>query len=69
MKTTGMVILIIGLIGLIVFGIQALGNSESFSLLGMDIAVSRANWTPVIISGLVTLVGIIMINSAKQARS
>jgi len=60
MRTAGIIIMIIGLIGVVIFGIQAFNDSESFSLLGLDIAVSSANWTPLIISGLVTVVGIIM---------
>lgn len=42
MKTIGIVLLILGIIGTVVFGIQALNDSESFSFLGMDIAVSSA---------------------------
>jgi hypothetical protein len=60
MRTVGIVLLVLGLIGLIVFGIQAMQDSESFSFLGMDIAVSTANWTPVIVSGIVAVVGLIL---------
>ena len=61
MKALGIILLLIGLIGTVVFGIQALNNSESFSFLGIDVAVSSANWTPVIISGVVALIGIIVL--------
>jgi hypothetical protein len=60
MKKIGIVLIIIGLIGLVFFGYQALQDSESFSFLGMDVAVSSADWTPVIISGVVAVVGIIL---------
>ncbi|NCA85024.1 MAG: hypothetical protein EOM83_05540 [Clostridia bacterium] len=60
MRVAGIILIVLGVIGLLVFGIQAANDSESFSLLGMDIAVSSANWTPVIISAAVTVVGIIM---------
>jgi hypothetical protein len=60
MRTVGIVLLVLGLIGLIVFGFQAMQDSESFSFLGMDIAVSTANWTPVIVSGIVAVVGLIL---------
>jgi hypothetical protein len=60
MRLAGIILIVLGVIGLLVFGIQAANDSESFSLLGMDIAVSSANWTPVIISAAVTLVGLIM---------
>ena len=67
MKTVGIVLLILGIIGVVVFGIQAMNDSESFSLLGLDIAVSRANWTPLILSGLVTLVGGLLTGMGKKA--
>jgi uncharacterized membrane protein len=67
MKTAGTVLLILGIIGLVVFGIQAIGDSESFQFLGMEFAMSSANWTPVIISVVILIVGIIMNRSAKTA--
>lgn len=60
-KTIGIVLSILGGIGCLIFGIQAAQNSESFSILGLDIAISSANWTPVIISGVILLVGIILL--------
>jgi hypothetical protein len=66
MKTAGIILLVLGIIGTIVFGIQAINQSESFSLLGVDIAVSSANWTPVIISAAVLVVGIILARSGKR---
>ena len=67
MKTVGIILLILGIIGVVVFGIQAINDSESFSLLGLDIAVSKANWTPLILSGLVTLVGGLLTGMGKKA--
>lgn len=66
MKTIGIILSILGGIGLIVFGLQALQDSESFSFLGMDIAVSSANWTPVIVSAIVLIVGLVMSSSARK---
>ncbi len=66
MKIAGIILTVLGIIGLIVFGIQAMNDSESFSLLGMDIAVSTANWTPVIISGVLTLIGVVVLATAKK---
>ncbi|MFO7825355.1 MAG: hypothetical protein R6V72_15560 [Cyclobacterium sp.] len=60
MKTAGIILLILGAVGTIVFGIQAMQDSESFSLLGMDIAVSSANWTPVIVSVVLLIIGLVM---------
>ncbi len=66
MKTAGIILLVLGIIGTIIFGIQAINQSESFSLLGVDVAVSSANWTPVIISVAVLVVGIILSRSGKR---
>lgn len=66
MKIAGIILTIVGLIGLIIFGIQAMNDSESFSFLGMDIAVSTANWTPVIVSGVVTLIGVVILATSKK---
>ncbi len=66
MKTTGMILLILGLIGVVIFGIQAINDSESFHLFGLDIAVSKANWTPLIMSGVVALIGLVAMATARR---
>lgn len=66
MRTLGLFLLIIGIICLIVFGIQAMNDSETFTLFGLDIAVSKANWTPVIISAIVTAVGAFIAIGTKR---
>ena len=65
MKIVGIILLVLGIIGCIFFGIQAAGDSESFSLFGADIAVSSANWTPLIVSAIVLVIGIFMSRSGK----
>ncbi|RKD91109.1 hypothetical protein [Mangrovibacterium diazotrophicum] len=66
MKIIGTILFIAGFIGIIFFGIQAINDSDSFNFLGLDVAVSSANWTPLIISGFVTLVGIILFQLRGQ---
>ena len=66
MKIAGIVLLILGIIGVVVFGIQAMNESESFSILGAKIAISTANWTPVIISAVVLIVGLILLAVKKK---
>lgn len=66
MRIAGIILLVLGLIGLAIFGIQALNDSESFSLLGIDVAVSEANWTPVISSGVVLILGLILMAVGKK---
>lgn len=66
MKAAGIVLFILGLAGVIIFGLQAMNNSETFSFLGIDVAVSSANWTPVFVSGLVLIVGFVMLAAKKK---
>jgi hypothetical protein len=65
MKILGVIILVIGLVGLVFFGIEAMNDSESFSLFGMDVAVSSANWTPVIVSVVVAIIGFFIMRKGK----
>ena len=66
MRTAGIVLLIIGIIGLLVFGIQTIQDTETFSFLGIDIGVSQANWTPVIISGIIFVIGIVLMSLNRK---
>lgn len=66
MKIAGIVLLILGIIGVVIFGIQAMNDSESFNVLGAEVAVSTANWTPVIVSGVVLIIGIILMAARKK---
>jgi hypothetical protein len=65
MRVAGIILLVLGIIGTLVFGIQAINDSESFSILGIDVAVSSANWIPVIISVVLLIAGLIMMRSRK----
>lgn len=67
MKIFGIILLIIGFIGCIIYGIQAVGDSESFTIFGVDVAVSKANWTPLIISAVILIVGVFLSRSGKTA--
>lgn len=66
MKIVGTIILVVGIVGTVVFGIQAIQDSESFSFLGLDVGVSSADWTPLIVSVIVLLVGAFMYNKGKK---
>lgn len=65
MKVIGIILLILGLIGCVLFGIQAANDSETLSIFGADIAVSSAKWAPLIISAAVFIIGVFMVRSRK----
>ncbi len=60
MKIVGIILLIVGLVALLITGIQYINDSESFSFLGLDVAVSTGNITPVIISGIIFIIGLVI---------
>lgn len=66
-RTIGIILTVIGVIATLFTGLQALQDSDSFSIFGVDIAVSSANWTPLIISVAVLIIGIVMMRSPKRA--
>lgn len=66
MRTAGIVLLILGIAGTVVFGVQAIQQTETFSFFGIDIGISDANWTPVIVSAIVLVAGIILMSVGKK---
>lgn len=62
-QTIGSILSIGGLIGVIYFGIQYLNDSESFELLGADVAVSTGDWVPILISLIILVVGLVIYRS------
>lgn len=59
-NTLGYILTVGGLVGVIYFTYQYFQESESFSVLGADVAVSTGDWIPIVISVLVMAVGILM---------
>lgn len=64
-KTVGSILTIGGLASLIYTGINYLNNTESFGFLGMDFVVSQGNLTPVLISAIVLLAGVVLLRPKK----
>lgn len=62
-QTLGSILSIGGLIGVIIFGYQYLDDSESFEVLGADIAVSTGDYVPILISLIVLVVGVLIYRS------
>jgi hypothetical protein len=65
MRIAGIVLTVIGLVGALIYGIQAIRQTEAFTILGIDITVSGANWTPVIISVIIFVIGLAMMSAAR----
>ena len=59
-KTIGIVLTLVGLVSTTITGMQAVEDSDSFSVLGMDVVVSKADYTPLIISVAVLIIGIFL---------
>lgn len=59
-RTIGGILSVAGLIGIIFFGYQYMDDSESFSVLGADVAVSTGDYIPIIISVIVLVIGLVL---------
>jgi hypothetical protein len=59
-KSIGSILAVGGLLGVLYFGFQYFQNSESFEAFGADVAVSTGNLTPVLVSGVVLLIGVLI---------
>ena len=64
-KLFGTILLVSGLTALLITGIHAIQQTKTFSFLGLDIVVSNGSYTPVIISLVVMIMGIVLLASAK----
>jgi hypothetical protein len=64
-RIIGGILSIAGLIGIIFFGYQYLEDSESFSILGADVAVSTGDYVPILISVIVLVVGLFLYRSRQ----
>lgn len=62
-QTIGSILSIGGLLGILYYGYRYFEESESFELLGADVAVSTGDYVPIIISALVMVVGILIYRS------
>lgn len=59
-KTLGYILSFAGLNGVLIFTYQYMQDSESFSVLGADVAVSTGDWVPILVSAIVMVIGIVM---------
>ncbi|MFD2531391.1 hypothetical protein [Gracilimonas halophila] len=59
-ETIGRILMIGGVLGVVYYGYQYFQDSESFEAFGADVAVSTGDYTPIIISAVVMLAGIVI---------
>lgn len=58
MKNIGLIIAIVGLIGVIYFGIDLMTNDAEINMMGIEVTVQEQNYTPLIVSAVVLVVGV-----------
>lgn len=66
MKLLGYIISLGGLIALIYTGINYINESESFGIFGLDVAVSKGDPVPMIISLVVLIIGLLIARISKN---
>lgn len=62
-RLIGILLFVTGLVASVIFGLDAYQNTESVKLFGNTITLSQADWTPLIISLGITVIGIVLIVS------
>lgn len=60
MKHLGTVMALVGLVGIAYYGYEYYQDSETFSVLGVDVAASTGDYVPILISGLIFLGGLVL---------
>lgn len=65
-KGIGILLTLVGLVATVITGMNALDQSDSFSVLGVDVVVSQADYLPVIISAVVLIIGVIIWSGSKK---
>jgi hypothetical protein len=66
MKTLGIIIVILGIIGTFVFGIQAMNRSQSLNIFGNEIVISSISWLPITVSIILLIGGILLLAFAQK---
>jgi len=64
-RKIGAIISFAGFAGIVYYGYQYVQDSESFEVLGADIAVSTGDYVPIVVSVLVLLIGLFLIKGRK----
>ncbi len=67
MKILGVILTVAGAIGVIITGINYANQTESASFLGLNITVSQGNIAPLIITGVILLLGIVFMSLGKKS--
>lgn len=57
MKNIGLIIAIVGLVGVLYFGIDLITTDAEINVMGVEVSVQERDYTPLIISTIVLIVG------------
>jgi hypothetical protein len=65
MSNLGNIITIVGLVGVVYFGILYMQDTNTFTVLGLDVATSTGDYVPIIISAVVMVAGLLIRKNQK----
>jgi hypothetical protein len=66
MAKFGNIIAIIGLVGVIYFSILYMQDTNTFTVLGMDVATSTGDYVPIFISAGIMIAGVFLRRAPKK---
>lgn len=64
-RLLGIILFVLGLVASFITGYDAYQNTESIKLFGTQVTLSQADWTPLIISAAVMVIGLVLIFTAQ----
>lgn len=66
MKSAGYVLSVGGFIALVYWTLKYINQSESFSMMGVDFAVSKGDPMPIVISVIVLIAGVLIVRASNK---
>ena len=69
MKITGIIIVILGVLGTFYFGIMAMNNQSIINLFGAELNISSISWLPITVSIIMLIGGILLMAFSRNDKA
>lgn len=66
-RILGGIFMLIGLVGVVYYGILFIQNSDSFNFFGSEVVISSGEYAPVLVSAIIMVVGLFIYNVKRRA--
>jgi uncharacterized membrane protein len=66
-RILGGLFMLVGLVGVLYYGILFIQNSDSFNFFGSEVVISSGEYAPVLVSAIIMVVGLFIYNVKRRA--